>query len=204
MAYSQENFSKIRLFFWPVTKKESKKVLPLALMMFFVLFNYTILRDIKDCLILTAHGCGAESLSFLKLWGTLPFALLTMTLYSKLAISLSRTALFRTMIALFIVFFTIFVLFMFPNTNIIHASPEWIDQQKNNYPILRHMFALIGNWGFSIFYIMSELWGTVGLSVLFWQFANDVTKIKEAKRFYPLFGLISNFGVILAGGVLLL
>jgi AAA family ATP:ADP antiporter len=37
------------------------------------------------------------------------------------------------------------------------------------------------------------------LSLLFWQFANHTTKTSEAKRFYPMFGLIGNTGLILSG-----
>ena len=54
---------------WPKflpPKKELKKVLPLGLMFFFILFNYTILRDTKDVLVVTAPGSGAEIIPFLK------------------------------------------------------------------------------------------------------------------------------------------
>ena len=39
---------------------ERKKLIPLASMFFFILFNYTILRDTKDVLMITAKGSGAE------------------------------------------------------------------------------------------------------------------------------------------------
>ena len=35
-------------------------------MFFFILFNYTILRDTKDVLVVTAPGSGAEIIPFLK------------------------------------------------------------------------------------------------------------------------------------------
>ena len=40
--------------------KIMKKLLPLGAMFFFILFNYTILRDTKDVLVVTAPGSGAE------------------------------------------------------------------------------------------------------------------------------------------------
>mgnify|MGYP001599385272 FL=1 len=52
----------------------------MAFMMFCVLFNYTILRDAKDGLVITAPGSGAETINFLKLYGTLPFAIILMTI----------------------------------------------------------------------------------------------------------------------------
>ncbi len=195
-------FAPLRAFLWPVTKREIKKVLPLALIMFFVLFNYTILRDVKDALLLTAHGCGSESFSFLKTWGTLPFAILLMSCYGKLATIISKPALFRTTIFFFLGFFVILGYLVLPNTDIFHASPEWIDSMAIAYPNIRYITALIGNWSFALFYIFAELWGTIGLSVIFWQLANEITRVREAKRIYPLFGLIANFGVILSGGLL--
>jgi ATP/ADP translocase len=41
------------------TKVERKKILPLTLMFFCMLFNYTILRDTKDVLVVTAPQSGA-------------------------------------------------------------------------------------------------------------------------------------------------
>ena len=45
---------------------ERKKLIPLALMFFFILFNYTILRDTKDVLMVTAKGSSAEVIPFIK------------------------------------------------------------------------------------------------------------------------------------------
>ena len=56
-------------------------------------------------------------------------------------------------------------------------------------------------WTFTLFYVMAELWSSTVLSVLFWGFANQVTKISEAKRFYGLFGVGANFSGIFAGQV---
>ena len=43
-----------------------KKLLPLGAMFFCILFNYTILRDTKDVLVVTAPGSSAEAIPFLK------------------------------------------------------------------------------------------------------------------------------------------
>lgn len=47
-------------------RKTIKKLLPLGLMLFCILFNYTILRDTKDVLVVTAPNSGAEIIPFLK------------------------------------------------------------------------------------------------------------------------------------------
>jgi len=46
---------------------------------------------------------------------------------------------------------------------------------------------------------MSELWSNIILSMLFWGFANQVTRMNEAKRFYGLFGIGANFSGVAAG-----
>ncbi|CAM9916579.1 unnamed protein product, partial [Choristocarpus tenellus] len=53
---------------------EAKKLVPLALMFFFILFDYTILRDTKDVLVVTAPNSGAEIIPFLKTYVNLPGA----------------------------------------------------------------------------------------------------------------------------------
>ena len=39
----------------------------------------------------------------------------------------------------------------------------------------------------------------VSIGVLFWQFANDIVPVAQAKRFYPLFGQMSSLATVLAG-----
>ena len=199
-ANKATEFTGLRKVVWPVESFELKKVLPMAFMMFCVLFNYTILRDVKDSLVVT--NCGAEAISFIKVYGTLPFAIVFMAIYAKLSTTLSKPQLFNTMMVIFIVFFAVFGYILFPLRDALHMSPESLSAWQAEYPRMKYVLALIGNWSYSLFYIFSELWGTVGLSVLFWQFANEITKVKEAKRFYPLFGLIGNVGLLCSGALL--
>jgi hypothetical protein len=64
---------------------ELKKVSPLGGIFFFILFAYTILRDTKDVLVVTAPGSGAEIIPFLKTYVNLPGAIGFTLLYSKLS-----------------------------------------------------------------------------------------------------------------------
>lgn len=47
--------------------------------------------------------------------------------------------------------------------------------------------------------VAAELWGSVVASLLFWGFANEVTTVEEAKKYYPLFGLGANVALIFSG-----
>lgn len=42
---------------------------------------------------------------------------------------------------------------------------------------------------------MAEMYGSMIVTLLFWQFANQITKPDEAKRFYSMFGLLGNISL---------
>lgn len=52
-----------------------------------------------------------------------------------------------------------------------------------------------------LFYLAAELWGPAILTLLFWNFANEVMSVKEAKKTYVLLGVFSQLGMILGGWV---
>lgn len=56
---------------------------------------------------------------------------------------------------------------------------------------------MIRNWMFTLFYVSSELWGDIVLSLLFWGLANETTTLHEASLLYPLFGVGANIGQVL-------
>lgn len=176
-----------------------KKIIPLGLMFFCILFNYTILRDTKDVLVVTAKGSSAEIIPFLKTWVNLPMAVGFMLLYTKLANVLPRQALFYTVIVPFIAFFGAFGFLLYPLSNYIHPE-AFADKLLHALgPRFLGPLAIMRIWSFCLFYVMAELWGSVVVSVLFWGFANQITTVDEAKKFYPLFGLGANVALIFSG-----
>ncbi|KAJ9521752.1 hypothetical protein QJQ45_015318 [Haematococcus lacustris] len=203
------------------------KIIPLGFMFFCILFNYTILRDTKDVLVVTAPGSGAEIIPFLKTWVNLPMAIGFTIGYAKLANVLSSEALFYACIIPFIIFFGSFAAFMYPLRDMLHPTgklavvqhaapphstppppPTHISLQLRSWceNLLESAgarfagpIAIIRNWTFCLFYVMAELWGSVVVSVLFWGFANQITTVEEASQFYPLFGLGANVALIFSG-----
>jgi AAA family ATP:ADP antiporter len=192
-------FGRWRSFFWPVHTFELKKLLPMFFLFFFINFNYTILRDTKDALIVTAPGSGAEAIPFLKVWAVLPMAILFMIAYSKLSNILSKQRLFFVTISFFIAFFAVFAIVLYPNRDILHPTTAADSLQALLPEGCAGFIALFRNWTYSLFYVMSELWGSVAISLLFWGFANDITKVNESKRFYAMFGLGANFAMLFSG-----
>uniref|UniRef100_A0ACD5VXL9 Uncharacterized protein n=1 Tax=Avena sativa TaxID=4498 RepID=A0ACD5VXL9_AVESA len=176
-----------------------KKIVPLGVMFFCILFNYTILRDTKDVLVVTAKGSSAEIIPFLKTWVNLPMAIGFMLAYSKLSDVLSREALFYTVIFPFIAFFGLFGFVLYPLRDVIHPTALADKLLAALGPSFLGPVAILRIWSFCLFYVMAELWGSVVVSVLFWGFANQITTVDEAKEFYPLFGLGANIALIFSG-----
>lgn len=199
-ATTQQEFIGWRSVLWPIHNFELKKFLPMGLMMLCILFIYTLVRDLKDTLMVShATGGGAETLGFLKLYGVTPAAILFMVVFVKLANVIDREKLFYTIVSFFLAFFVAFGFVLFPLREVLHMSSETISGLQEWSPHLFWVWPIIGNWSYALFYIMSELWGSVILAALFWQFANQITKVTEAKRFYSLFGFIGNFGLLASG-----
>ncbi len=192
-------FTGWRAALWPIHNYELKKFLPMGLMMFCTLFIYTVLRDTKDAIVVNAPGSGAEALSFLKGIGVTGSAIMFMLLYTKAANVFNREGLFYVTALPFLVYFGAFAFLIYPNKDFLHMSIETINQYQAAYPHITWIIPLIGNWTYSLFYILSELWGSAVLSLLFWQFANSITPVKEAKRFYGMFGFLGNFGLLFSG-----
>lgn len=194
-----QEFGRWRAFFWPVHAFELKKILPMLLMFFCISFNYTILRDTKDTLIVTAPGSGAEAIPFIKVWLVVPAAVVFMLIYAKLSNMLSKQALFYATTLPFLVFFALFALVLYPSKHLLHPT-DAADQLQAFLPQgLSGLIAIFRNWIYAIFYVLAELWGSVMLSLVFWGFANDITRVSEAKRFYTLFGLGANLALLISG-----
>lgn len=195
-AHDQE-FTGLRARLWPIHSYEIKKFLPLGFIMFCLLFNYTLLRDTKDTLVVNAAGAGA--ISFLKLYCVTPAAILFVIFYAKLSNVLSKENLFYAVVTPFLVFFGAFAYLISPNLHVLHPSAESVEALHQAYPYLSGFIDIYAYWTYSTFYVMSEIWGSAMIALLFWQFANQVTRMHEAKRFYGLFVVIGNVSLIFSG-----
>jgi len=178
---------------------ERKKLIPLAMMFFCILFNYTILRDTKDVLMVTAPKSGAEVIPFIKTYVNLPVAIGFTALYSKLCDKLEQKNVFYACTIPFLIFFGAFAMFVYPNASILHPT-AFIDNIASLLPSgFTAPLSIIRNWSYALFYVMAEMWGSVVASLLFWGFANEVTTVDEAKKYYPLFGMGANVALIFSG-----
>lgn len=195
-------FNKFQAAVWPIHGYEMKKFLPMSLMMFCILFVYTLVRDLKDTLIVTVAKCGgAECIPNIKLFGVMPMAVIAIIIFAKLVNKFDMQKVFYIVVGFFLAFYALFGFVIYPVSDYIHASEATIKGWQASIPSLYWILPLVGNWSYSLFYILSELWGSLVISSLFWQFANQVTKKSEVKRFYGLFACIGNVGLICSGSL---
>lgn len=201
MSLDKASFSKLRAYLWPIYSYELPKFLPLLFMAFFIGFNYNILRNMKDALLITAESSGAEVIPFIKVWGIVPGAFLMTFIYSRLNNKLKRDQVFYAMISIFLGFFAFFTFVIYPLQDYLHPH-QTADLLQSLLPSgFKGLIAMFRYWTFSSFYVMSELWSSTILSMLFWGFANQVTRLGEAKRFYGLIAIGLNVAAISSGQV---
>jgi ATP:ADP antiporter, AAA family len=204
MSSSTKEFGKIRSFLWPIHRSELRIFLPMLFIYFLICFTYNILRGAKDALVVTAPASGAEIIPFIKVWGILPMALLITFIFTHLSNRFSREKVFYLMMSIFLGFFFLFDLVLYPYRDYLHPhnTATWL---ATVLPAgFSGLISIFHYWTYSAFYIMSELWGTMIMTVLFWGFANEVTPIKDAKRFYALVLIGGNLAGCCAGQALVM
>jgi len=142
--------------------------------------------------------CGAEAIAFMKVYGVLPCAAGFIALYSKMDqfFGENKSALFYTTCIPFFIFFVFFDKVIYPNKEQLQPSLESVVAFIGSSGAVSK---IIANWTSALFYVISELYSSVSIGILFWGYANSVVGVEEARRFYPLFGQMSSLGPIAAG-----
>lgn len=139
-------------------------------------------------------NCGAEAIAFLKVYGVIPAATLFMVLFTKLANRFDSQTLFYITIAPFFAFFASFAFVLYPLRNVLHPLHWQLPSGGLSFPV-----NLLRHWTFSLFFIVSELWGSAGIPLLFWSCANSLVSLEQSSRWYPLISLFGNLAPILSG-----
>ena len=196
-AHQNSKLSKFLDFIWPIHRHELPKFLFITLLMFCILGIQNLIRALKDSIVNTLIG--TETIAFLKFWGVMPAAFMFTLIYVKLVNSIKGENIFYIILSIFLSFFALFAFYIFPNHETLHLSVDSANQLIANYPNFKWFILLLSNWSFSLFYIIAELWPNVVFALLFWQFVNLITSVEESKRFYLLFGLLGQTGLLISG-----
>lgn len=197
MSSSDKHFKGLRGYLWPIHRHELKIILPMFVMLFFVCINYTILRNLKDSIVVTASG--AEVIPFIKVWVMLPMAIILTLVFTKLSNKFSQENVFYIMISGFLICYGLFAFALYPMRDSFHPYATADSLQAILPAGFRGLIAMFRHWTLTLFYVLCELWSNIVLTVLFWGFANEVTRLAEARRFYSVLSIASNLGTIAAG-----
>lgn len=153
----------------------------------------------KDALLISTAGAGAEVIPFIKVWGIVPGAVCMTAFYGILSNRYTKRTVFCTFVGIFSVYFIIFSFTMYP-----YQESLTLDGLSDRLSLIlpqgfKGLVAMVRCWNFSLFYVMSELWGSVVLSTLFWSLANEITSVPEAGRYYALINTAVNLAGVFAG-----
>lgn len=160
--------------------------------------NFSILRSMRNALVVADTGGSAAYIPYFELFGTFPASILLTWTLSRLMRVFSLRSIFSMTMLFFLTFFIVFAFWIYPHREAIHTLLE------NKLGILfglTRFKVIFTHWPDMVFYIMSELWKVALLSVIFWGFLNQKLSLEQAKRFYPPLLLGSSIGTILAGPI---
>lgn len=187
--------SKIKAFF---AQKETTIIFFLSFAIVSLInVNYSILRSLRNTLVVSCTEAGAELIPAIQLWGLLPLTFLLVYVISLFMRKYSQGKVFFLVTLLFLGFFNIHAFFIYPFQNHLEAAitpPEFLKPLSSLYLLCKH-------WASGSYFIAAELWKVAILSLLFFGFLNRSLSLKEAKGMYSPLLLGGSIGGLLAGPI---
>ncbi|KAI5173156.1 ATP:ADP antiporter, AAA family [Nematocida sp. LUAm3] len=191
--------------FFRILRVEYAKFFTMATLYFFIVLAYSILRDTKDVIVIGRMlPASIQYLkSFVVMGATMGFVIFYQFLLAK-GITLERI-MFSLNIG-FGIFFIIYTFILLPTTEYIEPYKYWINDIfadgkmfVNGLDSLKGLFLTVNFWTGTLLYTAAELWGNIMTSVMFFAIANEICPLRQALRFYPLFIIAANLGLITSG-----
>lgn len=171
---------------FPIRTGEITKFLVLSALFFLICLNNHILRNLKETVIITQPQLGINAIPFIKTWMMLPIILLFVKAYVYLSTRFSQEKVTYIILTSILIYFVAFLTILHPNEERLqlHLLGNWISFSTFG-EVVRH-------WHLSLYYCISEIWGTVVMMIIFWGTCNRSTDLDQAKRFYSPILSISN------------
>ena len=172
----------LKQFLLPIKRNEWLSFALMFLVVSLINVNFSILRSMRNALVVADAGGSAAFIPYFELLGTFPASILLTWGISRLMRLFSLRFVFSTMMLFFLCFFVIFAFWIYPQKEFIQAllKGTW-----DLLPALSRFQVVVTHWPDMVFYIMSELWKVALLSVIFWGFLNQHLSLEQARRFYP-------------------
>ena len=170
-----------------------KKIILTSVMFLIAMFIASLLGIIKDYVVFSSLP-GLEVIAAVKsvVFGA---SLVFFLIYVMLSCLFDPKKLFYGITVFFIGFFVIYAFVLYPMRELLYID---MSAYIAKYPDFKSLFLLISNWSIVSFYIIADLWRSVIVSFVLWQFANYIYTVQEAKTIYPIFGIIGQIGMVLS------
>lgn len=200
---AQNRFTGI-MSFWKSAPIEDRKLQYISFSFFLIVYIYSVTKDLKDAFIIGRQS--PASISILKVFWVPPIATVASLIIQKMSIRMSTEAILKTFLMIYCVYFFIYGVFVpvlrdsFLEPLRLKTGDFQSDGRMEFKGILSFAAFLMtaSCWTGTLHFIMSELWGTVILSLLFGQLFNEICWERQFKRFIPVVYTISNLGLLLS------
>lgn len=187
--------------------KTKNPFIAIALMQCIGVGTYTLLRQLKDALIVS--NMDTYLFSWIKVLAVMPAAIFFSYIYGQLRKnSSSQSTVVKSTLYGFIGLFVFFALISFPYHHKIHMP--WLLPWIKTLPlpsgilnILTIAGSMIAYWSFVLLYATAEVWGSASISIIAWGTANDYISSKKSSSVYPLISTIANVGGVIASTIML-
>lgn len=187
--------------FFPVYRSEYIKFFILTTLCFLVCANYTLLRTVKETLVITKPEMGVEIIPFLRTWMLMPIMLLFVKIYAMCSARYRQSRVCYGFVSFFLIYFILFIFVLFPYQNSFQLDflGKWIGSWS--IPFAFQIGSMLQYWSFSVYYCLAEVWGTLVVLILFWGLNNRSNSLEEAKRYYSPMLFITNLSGFLASEI---
>ncbi len=188
----------IKKLIFPIKRNEWAVFAAMLIIVSLININFSILRSMRNTLVVADTGGSAAFIPYFELFGTFPASILLTWGLSRLMRFFSLRFIFSSTLFFFLTFFVVFAFLIYPHRAEIHTLLESKLEFLMGFSRFKVVFT---HWPDMVFYIMSELWKVALLSVIFWGFLNQNLSLEEGKRFYPPLLLGTSIGTILSGPI---
>lgn len=201
-------FSKIKNFFCqiysnmiilllPIKKDEVTKYTYISIMLFSFLFVQNIVRNLKDTL--SVRMIGVEANSNYKVLIIPLFVVIFMYLYTNAVSRYTDIQIFYFVITCFLIWFCLFGFILFPYREYLTFSATSVDFYAEKYYSMRWLIRSLSNWPLGLFYVLSEFWQSLIITIVAWQFIMNILTLEQSHRMFISFSIISQSGLVCSG-----
>ncbi len=181
----------------PIKPSEVGQYLLISCMLFCFLFMQDVLRNLKDTV--SVNLIGAEANNFYKS-SLIPGAvILVMWFYTRAVARYNSKQIFYYVISIFLAWYFIFGIIIFPNREYFCWSDMTVQYYLINFPNLKWYIEIFAQWPLGIFYITCELWQSLFVTIVVWQFIMNILTIEQSQRMFLSFSMISKSSLIFSG-----